>query len=96
MTKPKTNPIKQYDGTKEILDEYRVVNQPERELLASIILQAISNVHFQAPKWQEDLEFISGEGNWNWICSHLGMNPKQISRLALKAACGNMKVIHKH
>jgi hypothetical protein len=96
MTKPKTNPIKQYDGTKEILDEYRKENPPERELLSAIILQAMSNIYFKAPKWEEDWEFISGAGNWNWICSHLGMDPKQISRLALKAACGNMKVIHKH
>lgn len=96
MTRPKTNPIKQYDGTKEILDEYRVENPPERELLSSVILQAMSNVHFKTPKWEEDLAFISGEGNWNWICSHLGMNPKQISRLALKAACGNLGTIHKH
>lgn len=96
MTKPKANPIKPYEGTKDILDEYRVENPPERELLSAVILQAMSNVHFKVGKWQEDLEFISGEGNWNWICSHLGMEPKQISKLALKAACGKLGTIHKH
>ena len=96
MTKPKANPKTQYDGTKDILDEHRKENPPERELLSAVILQAMSNIHFKVGNWKADLRFVKGGGNWNWICSHLGMNPRQISRLALKAACGNLGTIHKH
>ena len=96
MPKAKPNPQKPYDGKKEILDEHRKNPVPERELWSAVILQAMTNIYFKVPKWEEDLEFLAGAGNWNWICSHLGMDPKQISKLALKAACGNLGTIHKH
>lgn len=97
MTKPKTNPTKQYEGTKDILDEYRKENPPERELWAAVILHAIQNLHFRAHKWHEDLMFVAGGENWNWICTQLGIDPKRASRGALRAAySSDFTVIHKH
>ena len=96
MPKAKPNPLKPYDGKKEILDEHRKNPVPERELWSAVILQAMTNIYFKVPNWEEDLSFLSGAGNWNWICELLGTDPKRASKLALKAACGNLKVIHKH
>ena len=90
------SPQKPYDGTKEILDEHRKIPIPERELWAAVVLQAMTNIYFKVKNWEEDLMFLSGGGNWNWICGLLGIEPKRASKLALKAACGNLKVIHKH
>ena len=97
MTRPKTNPLKPYEGTKDILDEYRTNPKPERELWAAVILHAIQNLHFKTHKWHEDLIFIAGGENWNWVCTQLGIDPKRASKGALRAAYSNdFTVIHKH
>ena len=96
MTKPKNNPQKPYEWKKEILDEHRKNPVPERELWSAVVLQAMSNIYFKIPKWEEDLLFLSGGGNWEWICELLGTDPKRASKLALRADCGNLGTIHKH
>ena len=69
---------------------------PERELWCSCILQAIIDVRFKNPQWQESLEFIAGGENWPWICEQLGMDAKRASRNALRAVFDSKNIIHKH
>ena len=98
MSKRKTNPdetrIDSY-GRGEVLNENKEPNA-ERELWSGVILQAIVNVRFKVPKWEESLEFIAGGENWNWICEQLGMDAKRASRNALKAVFDSKNIIHKH
>jgi len=98
MTKRRTKP----DETKgdnygrwAVLTDCREPN-PEREMWCACILQAIINVRFKNPKWQDDLDFIEGGENWDWICEQLGLDPRRSSKNALKTAFYNRKPIHKH
>ena len=83
-------------GRGEVLDEKWRENPPERELWAAVIIQAISNVYFKVNRWEEDLFFISGGRQWNWICEQLGMNAKSMSIGAIKAAFGDFGKVNKH
>ncbi|HOD31781.1 MAG TPA: hypothetical protein PKM79_09150 [Smithellaceae bacterium] len=69
----------------KILDD-KQGSVPERELWSAVILQALVNIHFQNKGWHDDLGFIAGGGNWNWICEQLGMDARRVSRLALAAS----------
>lgn len=81
--KKKLNPKKPYEGIEKILDDKTSI-RPEHELLACVILQAMANVHFKVRHWEEDLQFLSGAGNWRFICEGLGLNPQAASRGAIK------------
>lgn len=94
ITKKDETRIDSY-GRGEVLNECKEPNA-ERELWCGVILQAIVNVRFKVPKWQESLEFIAGGGNWDWICEQLGMDAKRTSRNALKAVFDSRNIIHKH
>ena len=94
ITKKDETRIDSY-GRGEVLTECKEPNA-ERELWCGVILQAIVNVRFKVPKWQESLEFIAGGENWNWICEQLGMDAKRASRNALKAVFDSKNIIHKH
>lgn len=74
---------KPYEGFEKILDDKKAIS-PIHELLACVILQAMANVHFKVRNWQEDLQFLSGAGNWLFICEGLGLNPQAASRGAIR------------
>jgi hypothetical protein len=94
ITKKDETRIDSY-GRGEVLTDCKEPNA-ERELWCGVILQAIVNCRFKVKGWQDSLEFISGAGNWNWICTQLGMDSKRASRNALKAVFDSKNVIHKH
>jgi hypothetical protein len=73
-------------GRKDVLDENDKGSNPFRNLWSAVILQAMSNIHFGVRHWDEDLQFIAGSENWNWICEQLGIDAKRTSKLALRAA----------
>jgi len=93
-TKPDETRIDSY-GRGEVLTDCKEAD-PNRELWAGVILQAIVNVRFKVKGWQDSLEFLAGGGNWNWICEQLGLDPRRSSKNALKTAFYNRKPIHKH
>ena len=93
-TKPDENKGDNY-GRWAVLSDCKEPD-PNRELLCAVILQAIIDVRFKNPKWQESLDFIAGAENWNWICEQLGMDAKRASRNALKAVFDSRNAIHKH
>lgn len=64
---------------------------PELELWSAVILQALINVQFEKGHWGEDLLFISGAGNWDWICEQLGMDARRASKMALQILDDNFK-----
>ena len=98
MTKRRTKPDETHEdvyGRWAVLTDCSAPN-PERELWCACILQAIINVRFKNPKWEDDLDFIAGGENWDWICEQLGTDGKRASRNALKAVFDSKNIIHKH
>ena len=82
-------------GRGEVLTDCKEAD-PNRELWAGVILQAIVNVRFKVKGWQESLDFLAGGENWDWICEQLGMDAKRASRNALRAVFDSKNIIHKH
>jgi hypothetical protein len=68
-----------------ILDD-KTVPVPERELWSAVILQAMINVHFLNYRFEDDLRFLQGNGNFKWICEHLGLDEKILLKRAQIAA----------
>ena len=98
MSKRRTKPDETHEdvyGRWAVLTDCSAPN-PEREMWCACILQAIINVRFKNPKWEEDLDFIAGDGSWHWICEQLGMDAKRASMNALKAVFDSRNIIHKH
>jgi len=93
-TKPDETRIDSY-GRGEVLNENKEPNA-ERELWSGVILQAIVNVRFKVPKWEDDMAFLSGGDNFNWICSQLGINARRASKGAIKACFDSRNIIKKH
>ena len=94
ITKKDETRIDSY-GRGEVLTDCKEAD-PNRELWAGVILQAIVNVRFKVKGWQESLDFIAGGENWDWICEQLGMDAKRASRNALRAVFDSKNIIHKH
>lgn len=94
ITKKDETRIDSY-GRGEVLTDCKEAD-PNRELWAGVILQAIVNVRFKVKGWQESLDFLAGGENWDWICEQLGMDAKRASRNALRAVFDSKNIIHKH
>jgi hypothetical protein len=93
--KKKLNPKKPYEGFEKILDDKKAIS-PIHELWACVILQAMANVHFKIKDWRNDLQFLSGCGNWKLCCEVLDLEPKAASRGAIKNFMKVDKKFRKH
>ena len=93
--KKKLNPKKPYEGFEKILDDKKAIS-PIHELWACVILQAMANVHFKIKDWRNDLQFLSGCGNWKLCCEVLDLEPKAASRGAIKNFMKVDKNFRKH
>ena len=65
----------------------------EKSLWSAVIIQAITNIRFKIDGWEEDLFFIAGGRNWEWICEQLGYDARRTSKLALIAATGKNRIM---
>ena len=88
MKKAKGGPNFESYGKKEVLDDHRYNRSPERNLWASVIFQAILNVNYRVPQWEDSLQFLQGGKNWKGICQILDLNPERASEASLKLALG--------
>ena len=78
----------QSDDRAKPLDSHRSNRSPERNLWASVIFQAILNVNYRVPQWEDSLQFLQGGKNWKGICQILDLNPERASEASLKLALG--------